>query len=102
MRTLPSSLFLQLHLVPAGRRLDFEAPAGHYAYIYRRCQGQEWECVAQNARSPFLDLSPLDAKAVPEYMVRYRNANGATTANSSVVCADPAQLPCGISWISVA
>ncbi|WP_162910470.1 hypothetical protein [Hymenobacter oligotrophus] len=93
---------MHLHLVPAGRRLDFEITPGNYAYVYRRCRNQQWQCVAQNACSPYLDKAPIDPQAAPEYVVRYRNAAGTVTAATPVVRADPAGLPGGPNWTNLA
>ena len=92
---------LRLHLVPAGRRLDFDTAPGQYAYVYRRCQNQSWQCVAHNACSPFLDQAPLAPEAAPEYVVRYRDAAGTPVADTSVVRADPAKLPGSPSWFAL-
>ncbi|KUG08375.1 hypothetical protein ASU33_09395 [Solirubrum puertoriconensis] len=91
-----------MHLVPAGRRLDFDTSPGSYAYVYRRCRNQQWQCVAQNACSPYLDQAVLEPSAAPEYMVYYRNADGTTTAETTVVRADPAGMPISPSWINLA
>ncbi|UYZ59542.1 hypothetical protein [Hymenobacter latericus] len=93
---------IQLHLVPAGRRLDFNVSPGNYAYVYRRCRNQEWQCVAHNACSPYLDKAPIEPSAAPEYMVHYRNADGTVTAATDVVRADPAGMPRTTSWINLA
>ncbi|MBX0289065.1 hypothetical protein K3G63_01370 [Hymenobacter sp. HSC-4F20] len=96
---LPSSL--QLHLVPAGRRLDFITASGSFAYVYRRCCPQDWQCVANNARSPFLDTSHLAPEAAPEYLILFRDAAGTTVGATSVVQAHPSGLPARPSWISL-
>lgn len=87
------SASLQLHLVPAGRRLDFTMPPGHYAYVYRRCHYCAWECIARNARSPFIDHSHLPVGAPAEYVVLYHDAAGSVTAATAIVAATTAQLP---------
>ncbi|UYZ63691.1 hypothetical protein [Hymenobacter weizhouensis] len=92
---------LQLYLVPAGRRLDFTTPPGQYAYVYRRLPQQAWQCIAQNACSPFLDRTALPMGAVPEYQVRYRNAAGTIVALSTPVQAIPASLPASPNWTSL-
>ncbi|MCC3160628.1 hypothetical protein LJ737_25545 [Hymenobacter sp. 15J16-1T3B] len=89
--TLSSSL--RLHMVPAGRRLDFAQVPGHYAYVYRRSRYAPWECIAHNARSPFVDSAPLPVGAPTEYVVVYQDAAGHVTAATSIVPALSAQLP---------
>lgn len=92
---------LQLHLVPAGRRLDFDIPAGHFAYVYRRLPRQAWQCIAHNACSPLLDRHPLPAGVAPEYQVRFRNAAGELVSSSAVVQAAPAGRPASPAWTSM-
>ena len=89
--TLSSSL--QLHLVPAGRRLDFAHAPGCYAYVYRRNHYRPWECIARNASSPYLDRTPLPVGAPTEYVVLYQDVAGTVVAASLIVQATPAQLP---------
>jgi hypothetical protein len=93
---------LQLHLVPAGRRLDFATAPGQYAYVYRRNQQEpEWLCVAHNACSPFFDRSLQPGEDTVEYCVDYRDADGAITARTHVVQAAPARLPARIGWLNL-
>lgn len=99
MTALTSTLPLQLHLVPAGRRLDFTTTMGRFAYVYRRCQHQGRQCVARNACSPFLDTATLEPEAAPEYFIRYRDASGATLGATSVVRADPVGFPAWPNWV---
>lgn len=87
------SASLQLHLVPAGRRLDFAQAPGHYASVYRRCHYGPWECMARNASSPFIDSSVLPLGAPTEYVVLYHDAAGHVTAATAIVAATAAQLP---------
>ncbi|GGG57682.1 hypothetical protein [Hymenobacter glacieicola] len=101
MTALTSTLLLQLHLVPAGRRLDFPTTTSSFAYVYRRCQHHGWQCVARNACSPFLDTTSLEPEAAPEYVIRYRDASGATLGVTSVVQAHPAGLPARPNWVSL-
>lgn len=103
MNTRTSALTapLQLHLVPAGRRLDFTTANGCFAYVYRRCRAQGWQCVANNARSPYLDTTHLDSEAAPEYLIRFRDAAGAIVGATGVVQAHPIGLPARPSWISL-
>lgn len=91
------STFLQLHLVPAGRRLDFTQAPGHYACVYRRCHYCPWECIAHNASSPFIDHSLLPLGAPTEYVVVYHDAAGHVTAATAIVAATAAQLPAATS-----
>ncbi|RAK70578.1 hypothetical protein [Hymenobacter edaphi] len=97
--TLSSSL--QLHIVPAGRRLDFAQVPGHYAYIYRRSRSAPWECIAHNARSPFIDRCPLPPGALTEYVLVYHDAAGRVTAATGILQAMPAQLPPAASLLEV-
>lgn len=76
---------LQLHQVPAGRRLDFAQVPGCYPYVYRRCHYQAWECVARNAHSPFLDGTPLPTDAPTEYVVLYCDAAGGVAGATAIV-----------------
>ncbi|RPD47852.1 hypothetical protein DNI29_10470 [Hymenobacter sediminis] len=101
MNQLTSTSSLQLHLVPAGRRLDFTPAPGCFAYVYRRCQLEGWQCIAQNARSPFLDTSALPLGTAPEYVVQYQNGAGALMGATPIVQAHPLALPVGPSWVSL-
>ncbi|UOQ77691.1 hypothetical protein MUN84_03175 [Hymenobacter sp. 5516J-16] len=101
MTARTSTFPLHLHLVPAGRRLDFTIKAGSFAYVYRRQANQEWKCVARNACSPFLDTSVLEPEAAPEYVIRYRDASGATLGVTSVVQAHPVGFPARPNWVSL-
>ncbi|SNR61151.1 hypothetical protein [Hymenobacter mucosus] len=100
MPTSPS-FRLHLHLLPVGRRLDFSVRAGLFADIYRRCNQGNWQCLAYNAHSPFVDHAPLAPDALPEYRIRYRNALGQLTATSPIQQVHPVGLPAGPSWISL-
>jgi hypothetical protein len=91
--TYQSSAALQLHLVPAGRRLDFEILPGYFAYVYRRHNQKAWQCVARNACSPYFDHSAAPAHAQPEYVVCYCDAAGTIKAATSIVAAPPANFP---------
>lgn len=84
---------LQLQLMPAGCRLDFAQGSGHYAQVYRRSHYGAWQCLARNARSPFIDRSALPPGAPTEYVVLYHDADGRTTGATSIVAATAAQLP---------
>lgn len=97
--TLPPDL--QLHLVPAGRRLEFTTDAGCVAFVYRRCQQEDWQCVARNAHSPFLDTTVLAPGAAPQYVVRYHNAAGQPLATTAVVQSHPVAMPARTSWINL-
>ncbi|GAB2794066.1 hypothetical protein HNQ93_003828 [Hymenobacter luteus] len=92
---------LQLHLVPAGRRLEFTTKAGCFAFVYRRCQQEDWQCVACNARSPFLDMAVLPPGAAPQYVVRYHNAAGAPLGATAMVQSHPVAMPVRTSWINL-
>ena len=93
---------LQLHLVPAGRRLDFSTAPGQYAYIYRRSKQQhDWQCVAHNACSPYFDRGHQPGADTLEYCIHYRDANGTVTARTPVVQAAPARLPARIGWLNL-
>jgi hypothetical protein len=84
---------LQLHLVPAGRRLDFEILPNYFAYVYRRQNQNEWQCVARNACSPYFDHSPVPATSQPEYMVCYCDAAGTIKAATAIAATPPATFP---------
>ncbi|OON66458.1 hypothetical protein [Hymenobacter sp. CRA2] len=99
MVTASPSAAVQLHLVPAGRRLDFPVAPGQYAYVFRRAPHEPWQCVAHNACSPYLDRSP--ANGVIEYMVHYRDAAGTLVTTTAVVRANPALLPVRIDTTSL-
>ncbi|MCC2546576.1 hypothetical protein LJY25_08990 [Hymenobacter sp. BT175] len=100
--TLPASLLstptarLQLYHVPAGRRLDFDKPAGQYAYLYRRSCSLPWQCIAYNACSPHLDQRPLPPGDQAEYVVAYYDATGQLVGQTPAVKAAPVNLPAGI------
>ena len=80
-----SDLTLKLHQVPAGRRLDFITTPGRFAYVYRRQDYQQWQCVARNACSPYFDSAAVPAGIVLEYVVCYCDAGGDITATSPIV-----------------
>ncbi|TGD79670.1 hypothetical protein [Hymenobacter wooponensis] len=101
MLTLAPTATLHLHLVPAGRRLDFPTPAGQFAYVYRRGRNQSWQCVARNACSPYLDRTSNLSATTHEYMVQYLDTNGEVIQKTSIVRAAPAGLPVSPSWISL-
>ena len=101
MLTLAPTATLQLHLVPAGRRLDFSISPGQFAYVYRRGRGQQWECVARNACSPHLDRMPVSPDATYEYLVQYRDASGLVTSKTPIVRVAPAMLPASPSLVSL-
>ncbi|QIX61728.1 hypothetical protein HER32_11285 [Hymenobacter sp. BT18] len=86
-----------LYLVPAGRRLDFPTPSGHYADVYRRIGNQPWECVAHHACSPYLDRPPLDTNA--EYYIQYRDAQNGLVSCSTVVTSAPEGIPTRTCWL---
>lgn len=92
---------LQLHLVPAGHRLDFSTVPGYYADVYRRSRNQPWQCVARNACSPFLDRVPLMPGDTPEYRVHYRDTTGSVTSITPAVQAHPLSLPPATSWLNL-
>lgn len=95
------SASLRLHLVPAGRRLDFAQEPGQYAYVYRRCHYCPWECIARNARSPFIDPGVLPVGAPAEYVVLYQDAAGHVTAATAIVAVTMAQLPTATSVLQL-
>jgi hypothetical protein len=101
MLTLSPSASLQLHLVPAGRRLDFSTAPGQFAYVYRRSRNEQWQCVAKNACSPYLDRTPSTPGATHEYMVQYMDATGAVINKTPIVRAAPALMPATPSWINL-
>ncbi|WP_324677507.1 hypothetical protein [Hymenobacter sp. GOD-10R] len=76
---------LQLHQVPAGRRLDFSTQPGRFAYVYRRSDYGGWQCIARNACSPSFDNSFAAAGSVVEYMVCHCDASGNITATTPIV-----------------
>ena len=91
--TQAPSAALHLHLVPAGRRLDFEGVPGCFAYVYRRQHQQAWQCVARNACSPYFDRSPVTRDAQPEYVVCYCDAAGNIKAATAIAATPPATTP---------
>ena len=101
MLTLAPSATLHLHLVPAGRRLDFPTPEGQFAYVYRRGRNQSWQCVARNACSPYLDRSSNQSGTTYEYMVQYLDTAGDVIHKTPIVRAAPSGLPASPSWISL-
>lgn len=101
MNELTSTSSLQLHLVPAGRRLDFTPVSGCFAYVYRRCQQEGWQCIARNACSPFLDTDILPLGTAPEYVIQYQNKAGALAGASPIVQAHPVAMPAGPSWVNL-
>ena len=84
---------LQLHQVPAGRRLDFNTQPSRFAYVYRRHGYTEWQCVARNACSPHLDSTFVPAGSSVEYMVCHCDAGGNITAVSPIVQVQLAGAP---------
>ncbi|HEX8426889.1 hypothetical protein [Hymenobacter sp.] len=83
------SASLQLHLVPAGRRLDFDMVPSCFAYVYRRQHQHAWQCVARNACSPYFDRSSLSDDSQPEYVVCYCDAAGTIKAATSIAATPP-------------
>jgi hypothetical protein len=84
---------LQLHIVPAGRRLDFDSVPSCFAYVYRRQHQQDWQCVARNACSPFFDRTPIAKDSQPEYVVCYCDAAGTIKAATSIAAVPAAATP---------
>ena len=84
---------LKLYQVPAGRRLDFNRQAGHFAYVYRRNNYSEWQCIARHACSPYFDASFLPVGSLVEYVVCYYDANGKILAATPIVQAPPVDIP---------
>ncbi|WP_139920863.1 hypothetical protein [Hymenobacter sp. DG01] len=80
-----TTIDLQLHLVPAGCRLDFARLSGRFAYVYRRQANQTWKCIAHNACSPHLDRTVPTTGSVIEYMVCYCDAAGNITDSTPIV-----------------
>ncbi|RPD47863.1 hypothetical protein DNI29_10525 [Hymenobacter sediminis] len=80
-----TSLDLQLHLVPAGCRLDFSRMPGLFAYVYRRQTNQPWLCIAHNACSPHIDRAVPAGTGLIEYVVCYCDAAGNITATTPIV-----------------
>ncbi|UPL47668.1 hypothetical protein [Hymenobacter sublimis] len=91
--TVPTATIdLQLHLVPAGCRLDFPRQAGRFAYVYRRQANQEWKCIAHNACSPHIDRTVPTGSGRIDYLVCYCDAAGTITEATPVVQTYPAPL----------
>ncbi|RTQ46861.1 hypothetical protein EJV47_21050 [Hymenobacter gummosus] len=84
---------LQLQLVPAGRRLDFDLAPDHHAHVYRRSAYQPWECIAYNAHSPFVDRAALPVGAPTEYVVIYYDPAGQVTVATPIAQVGAALLP---------
>ncbi|GAB3226205.1 hypothetical protein GCM10027346_08300 [Hymenobacter seoulensis] len=91
--TIRPSVALQLHEVPAGRRLDFDTPRGLFAYLYRRYGQQPWQCIARNACSPHIDHTPLPSYTIPEYVVCYCDAAGDIKAATRIASAAFSEVP---------
>jgi len=84
---------LKLYQVPAGRRLDFNKPAGCFAYVYRRQGYGAWQCIARNACSPYFDATFLPAGTLVAYVVRYQRAAGTIAAATPVVQVSSVGVP---------
>lgn len=80
-------LLIELTLVPAGRHVAFYKELLEKVHVYRRVvgEGDGWEQVATNARSPFIDTAAFPAGTTLEYHVQHFNQQDAFEGHSNIV-----------------
>ncbi|MBO3272053.1 hypothetical protein [Hymenobacter defluvii] len=80
-------LLIELTLVPAGRHIAFSKEMLEKVHVYRRvvAEGDGWQQVATNARSPFIDTEALPAGTTLEYHVQHFPQQDAFVGHSNIV-----------------
>jgi len=78
---------IELTLVPAGRHIAFSKEMLEKAHVCRRVvgEGDDWQQVAVNARSPFVDTEEFPAGTTLEYHVQHFNQQDAYEGHSNIV-----------------
>lgn len=74
-------------MVPAGRHIAFSKELLEKAHVYRRVMdaGDDWQQVAVNARSPFVDTEEFPAGTTLEYQVQHFTQQDALEGHSNIV-----------------
>ena len=80
-------LLIELTLVPAGRHLAFSKEMLEKVHVYRRVgtEGDTWQQVATNARSPFIDPDAFPAGTTLEYQVQHFTQQDDLEGHSNIV-----------------
>lgn len=80
-------LLIELTLVPAGRHIAFSKEMLKKVHVYRRVgtEGDAWQQVATNARSPFIDAEAFPAGTTLEYHVQHFNQQDVYEGHSNIV-----------------
>jgi hypothetical protein len=80
-------LLIELTLVPAGRHIAFSKQLLEKVHVYRRvvAEGNGWEQVATNARSPFIDTKAFPAGTTLEYHVQHFTQQDQYEGHSNIV-----------------
>jgi hypothetical protein len=80
-------LLIELTLVPAGRHVAFSKEMLEKVHVYRRVvgEGDGWQQVATNARSPFIDTEAFEAGTTLEYHVQHFTQQDTYKGHSNIV-----------------
>jgi hypothetical protein len=80
-------LLIELTLVPAGRHVAFTKELLEKVHVYRRVvgEGNEWQLVATNARSPFIDTEAFEAGTTLEYQIQHFSQQDTYEGHSNIV-----------------
>lgn len=78
---------IELTLVPSGRHIAFSKEMLEKAHVYRRVvgEGDSWQQVAVNARSPFVDTEAFPAGTTLEYHVQHFTQQDVYEGHSNIV-----------------
>lgn len=80
-------LLIELTLVPAGRYIAFTKQMLEKVHVYRRvgAEGDAWQQVAINARSPFIDTEDFPAGTTLHYQVQHFTQQDVYEGHSNIV-----------------
>ncbi|MCB2410987.1 hypothetical protein [Hymenobacter lucidus] len=80
-------LLIELTLVPEGRHIAFSKEMLEKVHVYRRqgAAGDDWQQVATNARSPFVDTEEFPTGTTLEYQVQHFTQQDTYEGHSNIV-----------------
>lgn len=78
---------IELTLVPEGRHIAFSKEMLEKVHVYRRVgtEGGDWQPVATNVRSPFIDTEEFPAGTTLEYQVQHFTQQDTYEGHSNIV-----------------
>jgi hypothetical protein len=78
---------IELTLVPAGRHIAFSKELLEKVHVYRRvpANGNGWQQIATNVRSPYLDTEIFPAGTTLEYHVQHFTQQDRYEGHSNIV-----------------